>query len=120
MSAFNPEKEFTEKVRKTLDTSIEGLEPGIQSRLNRMRNEALEKAAGKKRPFQFLFSKPVAGLVAASILLLITTLYLKGPSQTTPVNPIEDIEILSSTDNIDFYENLDFFFWLADEHKNAG
>jgi hypothetical protein len=120
MSAFNPEEEFTEKVRKTLDAGVEGLDPGIQSRLNRMRNEALEKAAGKKSSFWFLFRKPVAGLVAASVLLLITTLYLEWPSQTPPVNSIEDIEILSSVDNIDFYENLDFFFWLADEHKNAG
>lgn len=55
----------------------------------------------------------------ASISMIAVTLVLQPElSQVVSTSPFGDIALLSSTESLEFYENLDFYIWL-DTQDNA-
>ena len=100
------------RIRSELDRSCEALDGHTLSRLNSMRNAVLE---GRRKRHPLLL--PFGGLVTACVLVLTVSLYYHpatAPEQVQGSTPLEDIEILSSSDSLDFYEEYDFYQWLAE------
>ncbi len=108
---------FLEKVRTTLDTSVENIDVRIQSRLSRIREEALRNKSTRLRQWLYL---PVTGIAAALAVLIASVLYFNRPDQVHQIDYFEDVEILASSDSLEFYANLDFYAWLAEEERDAG
>lgn len=104
--------DFVDNIRKQLDQSCENLEGETLSKLNRVRHAALER--GRKRK-QWL--GPLVGLAtAASVALVSINLWNGGNTASVPgMDIVEDIELLSSNEDLEFYENLEFYQWLEDE-----
>ena len=118
MSEPDKEKQFIDNVKKALDLSVENLDPGTQAKLTRMRHKALD--AGERKGFDIRqwFTLPVVGWAAtACILVLGLTLYMKQPNGSLP--PLEDIDLLAAEDNLEFYDDLEFYAWLAEENSDA-
>jgi len=113
MNEQEREKEFVEKIRGFLDESVENLNPDIRLGLQEARFQALG-AAEKRRAWFFPFPRwmTVGGLATAATAILAFFFWYNPPSLEAPTKQVEDFEILTSKEQIEFYKDLDFFLWL--------
>ena len=112
---------FIKKIKQDLDEDTERLPAGIQSRLTRLRHEALD--AGERLGFlaRFPWLNPAfrwPGLATAGTAALAVFLYFQTPVGIQP--NIEDIDLLASEDPLELYEDLEFYAWLADQRAAGG
>ena len=119
MNEQDKEKRFIANVKKALDLDTENLDAGTQSKLNQIRQKALD--AGERKGFDIRqwFTRPVFGWAATACLIVFgLTLYLQDPANgTAPL--LEDIDLLAAEDNLEFYDGLEFYAWLAEENIDA-
>ena len=119
MKEKDRENVFVGKVLSTLDKSTHDLDPETLSRLRIIRKEALETAKssgpGSWLGLGSVFRFPAAGIATAALILMATFLYLANPFGIGIHNGFDDSEILVTTDNLEFYDELDFYSWLTEE-----
>lgn len=116
-------------LNKHLDAQVENLDFNISSKLSAARHKAL---AGQSRAGSRLFGFPgfqwPSLMVASCAVVLVAFLALQlntvapeaDSSQVAiyePTHFIEDLNILSATDDIDFYQSVEFLEWME---NNAG
>jgi hypothetical protein len=111
------EARFLEKARQSLLASEEQLDTGSLSRLRDARVRAVEAAGARGRGF---FRIPnwarIGGVATAAAAILVFMIWFDTPKPDLPVKNADDIEIVlnvDSADNMDLYEDLDFYEWLA-------
>ncbi len=114
MKTPEEEKLFLANVNGLLNEGIENLDRRIQQRLEHARVEALKPAPQKRTgffiPLRWAMVGGFATIIAVAAGLL---LWLPTSSVVLPAKQIEDLEIITSAEHIDFYQNLDFYLWLA-------
>ena len=108
MSTEAEEKTFITASKAVLDESARDLDPEMATRLRQARYRAME---AKPKPFRWLV--PASGFVAASVAILAVALWLFQPPRPVPVEGVEDLEILSSGENLELFDDLEFYHWLA-------
>ena len=101
--------EFERTVRDDLRTLERRLDSRTARALEAGRGKALA-AARKRRLPSFLM--PAAGMAAASVVALV--LLLSPEHQNGVQAPADDPRL---SENVDFYEDLDFYYWLAESGK---
>jgi hypothetical protein len=100
-----PEKEFIERARATLDSSTQALDEITVARLRAARKRALDV-----RPQRF--SRRTAGWIAAGVTAgLAAFLLVHSPALTPP--RLEQIEWVAEAE-IDLAQEPEFYLWLAD------
>lgn len=97
-----------------LDESARELDADIAARLRQARCRALE---AKPRPFFWLL--PAGGLAAACVAVLAVALWVYQPSRPAPMQGVEDLEILSSSENLELFDDLEFYGWLAERDRTG-
>jgi hypothetical protein len=112
---------FLDKARSELDRSCDCLEGHTQSRLNSIRHAAIEHR--RQHPGRALLA-PFGGLVTACVLVLVVSLFFQGtetPALSIPDNRgvIEDLDIFTSTESLEFFENLEFYQWLEENEVSV-
>jgi len=107
----DPETEFLKRVRAQLDQDARELDELTVARLRAARRQALD--AGPRR-MRWLAA---GGLAAATVAGLVALLLLT-PAASPPANGLEQLELLADAD-IEVYDNLEFYRWLA-EQRRAG
>jgi hypothetical protein len=107
------EKKIVESIRGFLDESAESLSPEVRLRLQEARYRAVNAAGKKPRFYSFPRWITVGGLATATTAVLAVFFWFNVPSVEIPAKQVEDFEILTSKEQIDFYKDLDFFLWLA-------
>lgn len=120
MTEKDHESVFLEKVRQTLDDSAANLDTRIRSRLNQARHHALEKRRHRWLDRWQPNRLQLAGGMMAAFLIFGAIFYFQGRSEPKYYSGIEDVEILATSDNPEFFTELDFYTWLAEEMDNAG
>ena len=119
MSEKRSEKEarFLEKARQSLLASEDQLDAATASRLREVRRRAVEAAGEREGGF---FRIPnwarVGAVTTAAAAVIVFMIWHDTPRQDLPVRSADDMEIvlnMDSADNIDLYEDLDFYEWLA-------
>lgn len=101
-----------QRVKQELDRSCAALDGATQSRLNAMRHAALAQGRQRRRSFPLLL--PFGGLVTASVLALAIMLQTPSQDDTLPAAaPVEDLDLLTASEELDFYEEYEFYEWLA-------
>jgi hypothetical protein len=114
------ESVFLDRVRRTLDDSVDNLDARTLSQLTQARHRALEKAGSKpavhRRPFWF----SLAGLGATAAVVALAIFLARYPSGPDRYSAIEDVEILAASENPEFFANMEFYAWLAEEMDDAG
>jgi len=103
------------QARSALDESARSLDAATLSRLNQARHAAL--AQRRSRPPRWLLP---AGLASASVLLLaVFTWHGYRPDVGSAEFPLSaksasssDIDLVSSDDGPEFYQDLEFYAWL--------
>ena len=111
------EARFLEKARQSLLATEDRVEANTLSRLRDARVRAVEAADARGRGF---FRIPnwarIGGVATAAAAILVFMIWFDAPKQDLPVKNADDIEIVlnvDSADNMDLYEDLDFYEWLA-------
>ena len=115
---------WTAQAKQALDESARNLDAATLSRLNRARQRALEQARPRRVRTWFV----PAGLASACAVLLVAALVWHRPTGAPPptADPFiagpaapggngfsaNDLELVSSDDGIEFYQDLDFYAWL--------
>ena len=104
---------FLQRVKQEMDRSCAALDGATQSRLNSMRHAVL--AQGQRKGLRLFGMRkplllPFGGLVTACVLVLAVVLQ----TPTLPdAAPVEDLDLLTATEELDFYEEYEFYQWLA-------
>jgi hypothetical protein len=118
LQAHENDELLLSQVKLELDRSCAALDGHTVSRLNAMRHAVLEQKLRKRKPLLM----PFGGLVTACVLVLAFTIFPRSglvPENATATNStatnaaLEDIEILTSEENLEFYEDYEFYQWLA-------
>ena len=117
--AMKADAKLVEGIRRELDESCRTLDGHTLSRLNSIRHAALERQ--ERRPRTLLL--PFGGLVTACVLVLSVSLINSGrgpdagvanDSDVVAGAPLADIDLLISDEDLDFYEDYEFYQWLAE------
>lgn len=108
MNTDADDKSFLAASKAVLDESARDLDAEVATRLRQARYKALD---AKPAPFRWLV--PAGGLAAVSVAVLAVALWLSQPSRSVPVQSVEDLEIISSAENLELFDDLEFYHWLA-------
>ncbi len=109
-----------QQARQDLDELALQLDGRISARLRAARRHALAGGDRRHRWQRTPGWMPLGALASGVAMLAVAALvWLSLPS--TQVSPLgmEDLELLAAQDSIDFYDELDFYYWLA-TIKDAG
>lgn len=109
------ERRLIEQVRTALDDGEARLDGATRSRLAQARARALEPRRAAWR-----WWLPAGGAVFASLLAAV--IWLGQPAQV-PGNgfgAVADLDLLTAGDNLELYQELDFYRWLEEEGAHAG
>lgn len=105
MTTSDNRKDFTSTAKQAFEASIDQLDADTVSAIARCRRYALEQPAA--RTAWLLLP---AGAVAT--LALAVGLYFSVSLQNANGLNAEDLEMLSSSESLEFYEDLEFYRWL--------
>jgi len=111
-------EKFSAAAKKVFDDSVDGLDAATLSRLNRGRQAALQAAGRSDKRWSHWM--PATGVAAA---LMIAIVMMRGPGAIDVIEaPVNDFEILMSEEDIDLFEELEFYSWLdsIDEGADVG
>ena len=123
MTDENKLPDWTIQAKQTLDESAQNLDAATLSRLNRARQRALETSRPRRLRSWFV----PAGLASACAVALAVAVVWHRPTAvpagapdpfiaapTAMGNPFagNDLDLVSSDDGIEFYQDLDFYAWL--------
>jgi hypothetical protein len=112
-----PEERFVARVREVLEESAAKLDGGTRARLAGLRRSALASGQAREASSPRLWLRwPI--WAAAATLALVATVYFTTPRPTPEqmaASAAEDLEIVTAADGLEFYEQLDFYTWLAED-----
>lgn len=118
MNRDEREEKLLEAVRKHLDESVEAIDARTAARLREIRVGALAGAEGMRRRFMFPRWVTVGGLATAAVAVA-AGLWFAEVRKEPAVATIDDIEIVVAQEQMQLYEDLEFYRWLA-EQENGG
>lgn len=118
----NADRQLADQAKALFDDSVERLDAATLSRLNQGRHAALETLHGRRRSALWGRWLPATGVAAAA---LVTVMLVRGPDTVSlPAESVADFEILLEGENLEMYEDLEFYSWLdsadLDTFGNAG
>lgn len=113
-------EEALKRARSDLERSADTIPPDVIGRLRNIRARAVDLAEKRE---QRIFCIPrwvtAGGLASLAILVVAVSLWLSPVGPGSLVKGDEDIDIITSNEQLEFYEDLDFFLWL-EENESAG
>ena len=115
MTLPNNEDAFLSQVKDQLNRGSDTLDKEVVARLRRARYEALHS-----KPKHIPGLWPISGLATACTALLVVAIWWERPVEPVPngtAQIVEDVEVLTATDQLDFYEDLEFYGWLAETER---
>ena len=110
------QEQFQATVKTRLDEGMEQLDEGTLRGLRQARMQALEAAVQPSR-----WQAWAPGMAVASVAVIVATLWLAVPEpQMLPTPGFEELELLVDSQDLEFYQDMDFYYWLAiDEVADA-
>lgn len=108
---FNKDDEqFIARAKQRLDHSVEELDTTTTRRLQQARLQALDG-----RPARSWWAVWAGGVAMAAVAALSLSVWLTQPIHERPHAPIlDDFELITSAENVELAEDLEFYHWLAD------
>ena len=120
MKPEQTDAEIVHRARKDLDRSVDLLEPDVTIRLRQARHRALAQEIETRTSWLHPKRLLPAVAIAAALVLFVVLFEYRNPPATQLTSEIEDVEILASGDNPDFFHELDFYSWLVEEMGRTG
>ncbi len=107
-----------ERLRRALDSSVEGLDAATLSRLNRARQAALEAAAARRRGWRWSLRVGGLALAASAALALVLVPGLLNPPAPPLPAASSDFALLSEDVEPALLEELEFYAWLDSQQDD--
>ncbi|GAM10127.1 hypothetical protein OR1_02415 [Geobacter sp. OR-1] len=107
------------KARLVLDQAAENLSPDVRSSLRNARTKAVELAERRERKFFLPRWVTAGGVASLAVLVVAVSLWLAPVSTNLPPKGDDEVDIVASGEQLELYDDLDFFLWLAEHDKNA-
>ena len=105
------EQAFIARAKQVLDHALGEVDHATALRLQRARLSALKGHSEPKR-----WPVWASGLTVASVAALALMLWIKQPvPEHHAAVSLEDFELVTSVENVELAEDLDFYHWLADD-----
>jgi len=131
LAAVEDDDRLLAAARVVLDDSVDSLEPDLVMRLNQIREAALLQTRNRTAKngrgavatireflhnlFNFRpLSLPAGALAGAGMLAIALTLVYRPGAERTLDESDADVLLFASSDEIELYDNLEFYLWLAD------
>lgn len=112
------DNEFLEAARSTLDAGARNLDARILARLHVARGQAHDAAERRPAWFASHWFIPGAAVSTALVMAVAGLLWLSSPTDELTVVG-EDRSLIAADENVDIYDDLEFYRWLADENDAA-
>ncbi len=117
------EKRFIDSIKRELDQQVAAQSPSLHGRLRAVRRDAL---AGRSDSPSRRFLLP--GVVSALLMIVVSTvIWFQGierseaPLETMlQAATVTDLQLLNDTDEMEFYRDLEFYYWLEQVLNHAG
>ncbi len=109
------ENKLETNIRQSLDESVDALDANTLSKIRQVRAQAVAKADFRHK--NWLLNKQgifVGGLATACVMVFAVMILLKSPAPMQAV-PVDDIELISSSDDLELFEDLEFYEWLEED-----
>lgn len=119
MSTTERDERLAAMVREHLDAGVDALDDRTTARLRAARLRAVESARGRRVWFRLPRWVAVAGFATAAGAVLAVGVWLYDPPRESAVATADDIEIVAAQDQMQLYEDLEFYRWLATQ-ENGG
>lgn len=113
------DERMVKMVKEHLDAGVDALDDLTAARLRAVRLKAVESAEGKRGGLRFPRWVAVGGLATAAAAVLAVGLWVSGPPRESTVATADDIEIVAAQEQMQFYEDIEFYRWLAAQ-ENGG
>ena len=103
------QQEWLAQVSQRLDRAEQELDASVLADLRRIRVTALDQMPAPRRRWI-----PVMAMSAFASVVVLTAVLVLTPSRVAQGPAIDDISLLSSGEEIELYEQLDFYQWLEE------
>jgi hypothetical protein len=126
------DRDFERRARAWFDASVDGLDAGTRSRLNRSRQQALAAAAGERRASGASWTGAAVGALAASVVVAVLLWRGAGEPASPPLDarvaadeaPGQALEVLAANEDdlrlVAAEEDLEFYAWVEAAAATAG
>lgn len=113
MTGSDKDDILLKQVKQHLNESVEQLDAATLSQLNQARQQALQL-----RRVTWSWPKPVMALGATAAMLTLTVSLLWTPTMQNSL-AMEDLPMLTASEDMELYQELEFYQWLTDEAQNG-
>ena len=120
--------QLIEGIRHRLDEEVDGLDSATLLRLEQARRLALAAAAGprpRRRRMIRLSNRPAgdwlvpAGAFASVLATAVALTLMVAEPGSGSAREVDDIELLTAGEELELYENLEFYQWLQDREQTG-
>ena len=108
--AKHNEDELKVTIRQALDESVDALDANTLSRIRQIRAQAVDKTVTRHVNWFGIMS---GALATACVMVFAVMIVLQSPATLQTV-PVDDLELISSSDNLELFEELEFYEWLEE------
>lgn len=119
MSTKERDERLVAMVREHLDAGVDALDGRTTARLREARLKAVESARGRRGWFRLPRWVAVGGVATATAAILAVGVWLSDAPRESVVATADDIEVVAAQDQMQLYEDLEFYRWLATQ-ENGG
>jgi hypothetical protein len=113
MKDNDAKQKLVENIRRVLDSSVDEVDAATQARLAAARRAAL--APARHQPGWLIPAAATASIAVALVVGL--ALWPEGTGYDESALAIEALPVLGSPDELELYEELEFYQWLAEEQR---
>ncbi len=111
MMSEEHDKVFVDEVRRLLSATEAETDPRIRMRLKSARLRALD-AAAEQVPWYLRFPRLITVGSLATVAVIAVSFWILAERGPLPAGPVEDLELLTNKEQIELYNDLDFYRWL--------
>jgi|GEM_PF-7079854 len=117
MNEIDRESALTSSAKKALNNYAESIDSETLSKIGRSRRQALSALHKPKYGF-FSWLGLSAGGIAVAGFALFVVLEIPSTAEFEFLKTSEDVYVLASNEDLEFYDHLEFYQWLEDENIN--
>ena len=121
------EARMIERIREQLDAGVNDLDDATLSRLAQARHRAVAAAGKPRRRWWAPWPRELpagewlvpAGAFASIVATAVALTIMVGEPGDGLARDVDDLEILTAGEEIELYENLEFYLWLQDRESTG-
>ena len=119
MNEQEHDERFLKRLQAELAAGDDLLDQEVQARLREGRQAAVAKAGHRRWSLMELPRWVTAsGFATAAVLVVAVSLWIGTGQRNLPSTNVDDMELMTSQEQLDLYEDLEFYRWLAESSRD--